>query len=648
MNPSRAAVSPTAADQPPSAWVSRLPRTVWLVLGVAVLATSIWLVYRPALDDPFVFDDSTTIVENASIRRLWPLWEATPGTSPLHPPIDSPVRSRPLVNLSLAINYQFGQLDPVGYRIANLAIHLLTALLLWAIVARTLRLNYFTERLRQVAEPLGFATGMVWALHPLATESVVYVTQRTELLMGMFYLATLYASLRYWAAERTATRAVWLGLAATACVAGILCKEMMASAPAMMWLYERTFLTGSFRRAWRRSWPLYLGLSLAWIPIALVNLNGPSTPASGFGLGVPAGVWWLTQTKVLLLYLKLAVWPWPLVIHYEIPYLTTFRDAWPWALPASLLVAATLVLVGRRSSVGYVLAWVLVVLSPTLLIPLVTETAAERRMYVPLTALAALLVVGGYSLLRSLTDGVDREPARRWTIALSLALFVGLTAIFARVSSQRLLAYHDELTLWQDAALHQPHDPLVRANLGIALDRSGRHDEAVTEFTEAVRLDPNSFQTQYNFARALESSGQLEEAIEHYRDALRLQPEHAASHNNLGRLLAASGDSQAAATHYEMAIDLDPRLSQAHNNLGSLLISYGHTHAAIEHFEQALRLKADSATHSNLAVAYAHDGRMAEATAMARKAISLARAEGNNALAEQLEAAIAAQPEPSP
>ncbi len=600
MNPSRAAVSPTAADQPPSAWVRRLPRTVWMVLGVAVLATSIWLVYRPALDDPFVFDDSATIVDNESIRRLWPLWEATPGTSPLHPPIDSPVRSRPLVNLSLAINYHFGQLDPVGYRVANLAIHLLTALLLWGIVARTLRLDYFAERLRQVASPLGFATGMVWAMHPLATESVVYVTQRTELLMGMFYLATLYASLRYWAAERTATRTAWLVLAAMACVAGMLCKEMMASAPAMVWLYERTFLTGSFRRAWRRSWPLYLGLSLTWIPIALVNLNGPSTPASGFGLGVPAGVWWLTQTKVLLLYLKLAVWPWPLVIHYEIPYITTFRDAWPWALPASLLVAATLILVGRRSSVGYGLAWVLVVLSPTLLIPLVTETAAERRMYLPLAALAALLVVGGYTLLRGLTDGVDREPARRWKVALSLALFVGLTAIFAGVSSQRLLAYHDELTLWQDAALHQPHDPLVHANLGIALDRSGRHDEAVAEFTEAVRLDPNSFQTQYNFARALESSDQLNEAIEHYRDALRLQPEHAASHNNLGRLLAASGDSQAAATHYEMAIDLDPRLSEAHNNLGSLLISYGHTHAAIEHFEQSLRLKADSATHSNL------------------------------------------------
>lgn len=647
MNPSRAETSQAAANQPPGTGVSRL-RCAWKFLGVGVLAASIWLVYRPALDDPFIFDDSATIVSNASIRQLWPLWEATPGTAPLHPPIDSPVRSRPLVNLSLAINYHFGQLDPLGYRATNLAIHLLTALLLLAIIARSLRMEYFAEALRHVAAPLGFATAIIWALHPLATESVVYVTQRTELLMGMFYLATLYASLRYWAAERIATRAAWLVLAATACIAGMLCKEMMASAPAMVWLYERTFLTGSFRRALLRSWPLYLALALAWIPIALINLDGPSTPASGFGLGVPAYVWWLTQTKVLLLYLKLAVWPWPLVIHYEIPYLTTFRHAWPWALAAGLLVAATLVLVWRRSSIGYALAWVLVVLSPTLLIPLVTETAAERRMYVPLAALAALFVVGGYSLLGRLAGSVDRTSTRNWTGAASIVLLVAVTALFARVSSQRLLAYHDELTLWQDAALHQPRDPLVRANLGIALDRIGQHGEAVVEFSEAVRLDPNSFQTQYNFARALESSRQPEEALAHYREALRLQPEHAASHNNLGRLLAAKGDSQAAIEHYQMAIDLDPQLSEAHNNLGSLLIAYGHTHAAIEQFEQALRLKADAAAHSNLAVAYARDGRMAEATAMARKAISLARAEGNTALAEQLEAALAAQSEASP
>jgi tetratricopeptide (TPR) repeat protein len=146
----------------------------------------------------------------------------------------------------------------------------------------------------------------------------------------------------------------------------------------------------------------------------------------------------------------------------------------------------------------------------------------------------------------------------------------------------------------------------------------------------------------------LESSGKFNEAVDHYREALRLQPDHAASHCNLGRLLASRGDLQAAATHYETAIELDPRLPEAYSNLGTLLISFGHTRAAIEHFKQALRLRADSTAHFNLAVGYAHDGRMLEATAMARKAIALARAEGNEALAEQFEAALASHPQTSP
>ena len=195
-------------------------------------------------------------------------------------------------------------------------------MLLWAIVARTLRLDYFQGRFDRVAEPLSFAAALVWALHPVNTESVVYVTQRTELMMGMFYLATLYLQHSLLdRRSRPAARATCLVLATLACLSGMLCKEMMASAPAMVLLFERTFVTGSFRRALDRSWPLYVGLALAWVPVLALNYYGPRTPAAGFGMGVAAHEWWFTQAKVLFLYLKLAVWPWPLVIHYEIPYL---------------------------------------------------------------------------------------------------------------------------------------------------------------------------------------------------------------------------------------------------------------------------------------------------------------------------------------
>ena len=266
---------------------------------MVVLAIVVFLVYYPAARGPFIFDDAGTIVDNRSIRRLWPLVGSDASPGPLNPSETSAVHGRPLVNLSFAANHYFGELDPFGYRVVNILIHILSTVLLWSIVAETLRLEYFQGRLGRVAEPLAFGSALLWALHPLNTECVVYVTQRTELMMGMFYLATLYGSICYWNSERTWARVSCLVLTTLACLSGMLSKEMMASAPAMVLLYERTFIAGTFREALRRSWPLYLGLALTWLPVVALNLNGARTPASGFGLGVAAHEWWFTQAKVL-------------------------------------------------------------------------------------------------------------------------------------------------------------------------------------------------------------------------------------------------------------------------------------------------------------------------------------------------------------
>ncbi len=205
-------------------------------------------------------------------------------------------------------------------------------MVLAAVIRRTLRLNFFQDKFTTAADLLALAAAPVWALHPLNTESVTYVTQRTEVLMGLLYLLTLYFAQLYWSAGRPLGRASWLIAATIACHLGMLAKEMMLSAPVMVLLYERTFLQGSFVRALRRSWPLYLGLASAWVSLALWNLQGPRTEAGGFHLGISALDWWFTQAKVVFLYLKLTVWPWPLVVHYEMPYLNTLALAWPWVL----------------------------------------------------------------------------------------------------------------------------------------------------------------------------------------------------------------------------------------------------------------------------------------------------------------------------
>ena len=608
---------------------------VGVLVGMLLLVTIVAAVYYPAATGPFVFDDAGTIIDNPSIRRLWPLWGEGEDAGPLSPSDASAVHGRPLVNLTFAINHYFGELDPFGYRVVNLLVHLASAMLLWLSVARTLRLDFFHESFARAANPLAFAAALLWALHPLNTECVVYVTQRTELMMGMFYLATIYGSIRYWEAGGAIARAGWLCLTILACLSGMLSKEMMASVPAMVLLYERTFITGSFRRALKQSWPLYLGLAFTWLPVVALNLNGPRTPASGFGLGVAAHEWWLTQTKVFFLYLKLAIWPWPLVIHYEIPYLTSLADAWPWLLASGLLALATLVLFWRRSSTGFLAIWVVAVLSPTLVIPLVNEIAAERRMYVPLAAIVPFLVVGGYVLLQHAWQFVAKRDSLRAPLVLFSLGTIILTIVFASVSSGRLAAYRQELTLWQDAVLYQPHDPMVQFNLGTLLAESGEAEEAIQHLEQAVHLDPDSYQARYNLARAYEDTACRQKAIESYRAALELRPEDAAAHYNLARLLEETGHVVQATEHYRQAVASQPDFPAARTNLGVLLLGGGHTEEAIENFEAALAGQENASNCINLAMAYAVANRAADAFSMAEKAVRLASNPHEASLARQ-------------
>src|SRR4051812_20594559 len=234
----------------------------WIV--VVVLAIAIGVVYGPARHSQFIFDDVGAIEKNSSIRSVWPLISTTGRPGPLNPLAELPTSGRLLVNLTFAMNYYVGELNPVGYHVVNMVFHFLTALLVWVILRRTLRLPYFAGRFKTTAGWLAMAVALLWALHPLQTEAVVYVTQRTELMMAFFYLATVYCSLRYWS-QTARARTIWLILAVLACAAGMASKEVMVSAPLMVLLFDRTFISGSMMEALRRSWRLYAGLAATWL-----------------------------------------------------------------------------------------------------------------------------------------------------------------------------------------------------------------------------------------------------------------------------------------------------------------------------------------------------------------------------------------------
>jgi Flp pilus assembly protein TadD len=579
--------------------------------AAAVLAIFMGAVYGRAFDVPFIFDDHIAIIKNTSIVSLWPPVGSAKHRGPLNPAPDLPTSSRPLVNLSFALNYRVGGLNPTGYHAVNLLIHFGSAMLLWAITRRSLRLPFFSDRFAASAGWLALFVALLWALHPLQTESVIYVTQRTELMMAFFYLATLYCSLRYWEAglptevnakshplraaeSRSPQRAVWLSLATLACLGGMTSKEVMVSAPLIVLLFERTFVAGSLAIALRRSWPLYLGLACTWILLLGLIYANPRSNSAGFGLGVSAYAWWLTQAKVLLMYFKLVVWPWPLLIHYELPYLHTFADAWKYVVPVLMLGTITLVLLWRNHPIGFLGTWIFAILSPTSIIPIITEMAAERRMYLPLAALIVLLVVGGYMFYRLLSGRWKRSRQVPFGSDVPLAAIAASTLLFALawglLSLNRLEAYRDALGLWQDVLRLQPHNSVAHQNAGYTLREMGRVSAAIEHYREAVRLAPNSAEAHYSLAVLLSKTGAHGDAAPHFAEASRIRPTDLPARINLAAALIEAGRYDESIKASRAALELTRDHWAVYNNLGLALQKAGKYPDAIDSLQQALRL----------------------------------------------------------
>jgi tetratricopeptide (TPR) repeat protein len=593
--------SPPGATSPDSPAASR---TRWRAALAAVLLAAVnAAVYARSLDVPFIFDDITSIPENPNIQTLWPPWRSM---SP--PPQLGAAGGRPLVGLSLAVNYALGGLDVRGYHVFNLLVHVLAALALWGVAARTLASPRVGGRFG--GRGAAFAVALVWSVHPLLTEPVAYVVQRTELLMGLFYLLTLYASLRAWDAARPAW---WEAAAVGACALGMACKEVMVSAPLMVAVHDLLLRGEPWRALVRRRRRLYLGLAATWAVLIAILAGGAQVKGALGGAAAisPLAYLWL-QAKAVVHYLRLTLFPHPLRLAYDwtVPGLL---EGLPHALLVLSLLAGALLARRTRPWLTFAACWVLLILAPTSsVLPLSTETLAERRMYLPSAAVVAVAVVGARAALLRLAgprDGSVFLPAAVAAVALAVGALGGL-------SWRRLGDYRSVLAIWTDTVAKAPRSPTAHNNLGMALAVAGRVDEALGHFRQALALDPVRPTSHYNIGFTLTHQGHHDEAIGYLREALRLRPIDADAHFALGLALAATGRRAEAARHLEESLALRPQDPEAHRELANALAAEGDLGGAARHLEESLRLgPADFRTHSkygNLLTALGRHGEAAE------------------------------------
>jgi tetratricopeptide (TPR) repeat protein len=524
----------------------------WLAILLAILALA---VYGNNLHGPFILDDVPWILYNQNIRALRPLWKPLAHTG------------RPVAQWSLAANFALGDLNPLGYHLVNNLLHALAALALFGVVRRTLRTQRLAARFGGAADGLGFAVALLWALHPLDTESVTYVIQRCENMVGLFAVLTVYCVLR----GATAVRVnAWNFLAVVSCALAMGSKPIAVIVPVLVLAYDWTFLAGTWSELWRKRWGLYLSLGACWLLVAAFLTVGRKEWVGSAGV-VSGGraITWLEYAALepgaILHYLRLSLWPEHLCLLYARPQQPTGLLFWLPCGVVGILLIVTGYLVARKSAAGFLGAWFFLTLAPTSSVIPLLHPVVEHRMYAPLMAVMAGIVIAVRATVEKLAGS---RATGKW---LSLAMLVFAALGMGAATIQRNRDYRTEVSIWRDTVQKAPTNPDARYGLSLALATAGQFDEAGAAFTETMRLKPDFAQAQYDWGVVLVRAGRETEALTHFTAALQIDPRYSKAEDGIGFVLYRQGKLAEAIPHFYEAARLNPDDIQAQYNLARAL-----------------------------------------------------------------------------
>ena len=595
--------------------------------------------YLNSFQGPFIFDGTASIVENPHIRQLWPIWEvirAKPGWT---------VAGRPVLSLSLALNYQISELEVWSYHAVNLAVHILAALALFGIIRRTLLCEKLRARFGKASFGLALICALIWMLHPLQTGSVTYIVQRAESLMGLFYLLTMYCAIRGFNSSK---RRWWYAGAIAACALGMGTKEVMATAPLMLLFYDRVFVSKTFKEVFARRWGLYVGLAATWVIFGALAWTTPRGKSVGFGFVQLSSLEYaMIQSKAIVwYYLKLSFWPHPLVLDYGWPIAPSFGEIVLYTIVLVGLLAGTLRALRYHPGLGFLGVWFFVILGPSSsFLVIITEVVAEHRMYLPLAAVVVAMVLGGYTLGRRLLDRLvsgERRPTLLGRL-LGYALVGIVIVIFGFLTVRRNHNYRSKLSIWQDTVAKQPDNWRAYNNRGVAYSSKGDYDRAISDFEQAIELNPRNTEAYYNRGITYSSKGNYDRAIIDFDQAIKLNNAYANAYYNRGLAYQGKDDLEQATRDYNKAIELDSRNVKAYNNLAWTLAT--HEDAQLRDGAEAVRLAERACelteyklpyTLDTLAAAYAELGQFDQAIETAQRAAQSAQKAGKRELSESI------------
>jgi tetratricopeptide (TPR) repeat protein len=564
----------------------------WLVFGVTVAVYVLGL--RQA---GFIWDDDMYVTSNATLRtvdglrRIW----LEPSALPQY---------YPLVHTTFWLEYRLWGLNAFGFHVVNALLHALGAVVLGRILVR-------------LALPGAWIGAALFALHPVQVESVAWITERKNVLSGLFYFAAAWFLLRALHPERengAADEAAPVGvrdytIGTLLFLCALLSKTVTASLPAAVLLV----LAWKRGRIWSRDvqWvaPLLwlgaaFGLVTAWIERHHVGAQGEAWDLSLIERTLIAG-------RAVWFYLSKLVWPAQLTFIYP-RWTIDATAAWQYLFPVALLgCLGVLWWQRRRIGSGPLVASLFYVgtLFPALgflnVFPMRYSFVADHFQY--LAAAGPLALFGaGLALLCGKLDVAAGRLARAFAPAL--------LAVLALLSFRQCRAYQGLEALWRDTLAKNPGAWMAHTNLGLLLVQSGRVAEGTEHYRESIRLEPSLVEPRLNLGELLQRENRSDEAVALLSETVAKFPAHAVAHFNLATALSKRGRFEEAIPHFEEALRLRPDFVEAAYNLGTAYLQLGRRKEAEASYREALRVRPDyGLAHNNLAAVLESEGRGAEA-----------------------------------
>jgi tetratricopeptide (TPR) repeat protein len=533
-------------------------------LRAGVLCVLTIAAYHPAWNGGFVWDDDAYVTKN-------PLLTASDGLRRIWFSLDSPSQYFPLVYTTFRIERALWDLNPTGYHWVNILLHVANALFVWRLLIR-------------LKVPGAWLAAAIFALHPVQVESVAWITERKNVLMGFFFLLTLLAWVEY-VDLRASRRWFFYAAALILYLLALSAKTTACTLPAalllVLWLQK---IPITCRRLLQVIPFLLLGLGMGLIAVWWERYH-QGTRGALFALGPMERL--LVASHAFWFYLSKLFWPSNLTFIYP-QWSVHARDAlaYLWLFATGGLCAA--IYFARRlfgRSVEVAALFFVTTLSPLLgFIMLYTfryTFVADHYQYLASIGPIALVSAG----LTRLSDSIKHGRQLIWPASTSIIIALAL------LTWRQSATYRDIETLWRTTIARNPSCWMAYNNLGIALVERGEVDEAISQYERSLQLHSDYAQAHYNLGIALLQKRKVGQAIAQCQEALRLQPNDRDAHVALGNALLTSEDVDGAIAHYSRALELHPDDSDAHYNLGNALLAKGEAVEAIVHYQKALELR---------------------------------------------------------